>query len=780
MDAVHRSYGYDPEESMDWTSAMMAKLPTRFLNGKSSIQLERSPDVLTDESTHKLEVKKDESNKEAEQEKEEDANDKNRTDFELEQMRRSIYERAFCKQQSYGVQFRKEMETTEDKKDDESEQHREFLSAEDSRYVGTAEERDTRSSYDKISFPPPLHPGVSVMSELSPLSPAWYPSPTETPNRANHRGTPHLPSRFLKAMQTLQQSDIDLPSMINQKLDANLLSNESVQNSCENSDDKQNVQNNLSTNQNLSHSQNIPVVSSATKKAVHEESARNVQTADDTGGNIDLEPWELDNDITRGKKERVLEHSDEQGSKAVNTGVEDINKNTTDLENNPESTTNVSINKNTFSTTPSQIQESNNNNLEHNLEQDQHYLSGQNLKEVTYHLTKSDHYANEGKDTLPSLAHPYMHDTQSFEVANDIDHKQLPVTEPNSIAFGGDFRRNPKSESISDVETPRSFTDEETKFQDIFVKSCDQPEPLFEVVNQSDETTPSKYKLVTSPNQSQFILETSDNIDLSESVFQAENQSEDETQKTHDSKWSKKYPKTITKSLSRDISLHQPEQQNEISRGRKVDMIHFVSLERDKNETRDLQGNTQIFNCNVASVEPNNSRRETRVKDTSQALEELERELDQGTTGTGNEQTEVKRKKNLVDATSVVTETLTAMLRDSLKTFQKGNSVDRRHEITHQKQAHSGNILPEVLPEVVKGSAKPEPEVNTADVPKEKLPFIRNVEDAVAVHSPSEQIDIKNQRENITATEDRKGLGIRESEDKVCYDCTSFLPHEIM
>ena len=774
-DAFQRSYGYEPEEATDWSSALMAKLPTRFLNGKSSVQLERPPDVLTGESTNKPEVKQDESNKETEQEKEDDADDKNTTDFELEQMRRSIYERAFCKQQSYGVQFRKETETTKDKKDDESEQHKEFLTAEDSRNVGTTEKRNMRLSYDKISFPPPLHPGASVMSELSPLSPAWYPSPTETPGRANHRGTPHLPSRFLKAMQTLQQSDIDLPSTINQKLTDNLLSHESAQNSNENSDDKQNVQNNLSTNQNLSHSQNIQDGSSGRRKEVHEEDTRDMQTVDDTGGNIDLEPWELDNKNTRGNIERVLENSDEQVSKAVNTGVEDINKNTTDPQANLENSTGVSINKNMFSTSPSQTQESNNNILEHNLEQDGNYSPGHNLKEVTCHLTKSDHYANEAKDPVPSLAHPYMHDTQSFEVANDIEHSQLPVTEQNY--FDGDFKRYPKSESISDVETPRSFIDEETKFQDIFVKSCDQPEPLFEAVNQSDKTTPSKYKLLTSPNQSQSMLETRDNTEVSESALQAEHQSQDETQRTHDSKWSRKDCKTITKALSRDVALYEPELQNEISRDRKVDMIRYVSLERDRNESHDHKGNTQFFNYDVAGVEPKYSRRETRVKVTSQELEELKKELDQGTTGTGNEeheQNEVKRKNNLVDATSVVTQTLTAMLTDSLKTFQKGRSVD------HQKPAHSGKNLRGVLPEVVKRSAEPEPEVNIADEPEEKLPFIGNVEDVVTVHSPNKQSNIRNQEENITATEDRKRERMRKSEDKVYYDCTTFLPDEIM
>ena len=739
MDAFQRSYGYEPEEATDWTSALMAKLPTRFLNGKSSVQLERSPDVLTDESTYKPEVKQDESTKETEQEKKEDANDKNTTDFELEQMRRSIYERAFCKQQSYGVQFRKETETTEDKIDDESEQHREFLGAQDSRNVGTAEEKDARLSCDKISFPPPLHPGVSVMSELSPLSPAWYPSPTETPGGANHRGTPHLPSRFLKAMQTLQQSDIDLPSMINQKLDDTLVSNESARNS---PNDNWNVLNNLSRNQNVSQSQDG---SSVKKKGIHEDSTRNVQTVDDTGGNIDIEPLELDNNNIRSNLKRILDYSDEQDSKAVNTDVEDNNKNTTDLENEPENTTDVSINKKMFHTFPSQTYESNNNNLEHNLEQDQHNLSLQNLKEVTYH---SDHYANETQDAVPSLAHPYMHDTQSFEVTNDIDHRQLPVTEQNY--FGGDFRRNPKSESISDVETPRSFMDEETKFQDIFVKSCDQSEPLFEAMNQSDKTSPSKYKLVSSPNQSHSMLETSGITEVSESVFQAENQSEDETQRTHDSKWSFKAT-CATKALSRDVALHEPELLNEISRGRK--------------------GNTQSFNHEIAGVEPNNLRRETRVRDSSQELEELERELDQDTIGIGNEehaQKEVKRKNNLVDATSVVTQTLTAMLRDSLKTFQKERDVDRRHQIIHQQHAHHGKILPEVFPEVVKGSIKKKPEVNTADKPEEKLPFIGNVEGGITVHSPNEQIDVKNQEENVTAEEDRKCGGMKKSEDKVC------------
>ena len=699
MEALQRSHGYEPEESMDWTSAMMAKLPARFLNGKSSVQLERPPDVLMDESTTKPEVKLHESNKNTEQEKERDVDDKNTTDFDPEKMRRSIYERAFCKQQSYGVQFRKETKTTEDKKD-ESEEPRKLHSA-DSSDVGTAEKRDRRWSSDKRSSPRPLHPGVSVMSELSPLSPAWYPSPTETPEGANKRATPHLPSRFLRAMQTLQQPDMDLPTMTNQMPDDNPPSNESIQDSIlsnDNSDDNQNVQNNLSANPNSCHNQNIQDGPSAKKETIHEEPSRDVQTLDDTGGNIELEPWELDDNNSR---------------------------------------------RNIFNKSPSQTQEQN-NNLDRNLEQNQHYVSGHNLNGVAYHLTNSDHYANEAQDVVTSLAYPYMHITQSFDVANDIYHKQLPIAEQNSVTFGADLRRKEQSELVSDVETPRSFIDEETKFQDIFVNSCDQSEPLFEAVNQSDKTTPSRYKQVNSSDQSQSILETSDNTEVSDGVCLAESQSEDGRQKMHDSNLRRTYSKTP----SRDVTDYDPQTQNEISRDRKVDLIHYIALERDKNDTYDLKGNTQNFNYDVAGVEQINSHPETRVKDSSQELEGLKRELNQGTSSTGNEddyehaQKEEKHKRNLVDATSVVTQTLTAMLKDSMKAFRKEKSVKRRHEIT-QKQAHthSGNIEPEVLPEVGKQETKPGPEADET--------FIGN--------------HVKE------ATRDRKcGERVRGSEDKVC------------
>ena len=740
MDAFQCSYGYEPEDPMDWTSAMMAKLPARFLNGKSSVQLERPPDIMTNESTNKPKVKQDESNKETKQEKEGDADDKDTTDLDLQEMKRSIYERAFCKQQSCGVQFRKEAEITEVKKDDELEQPKKFLNA-DSRYIGTAEKRDRRLSSDKRSFPPPLHPGISVMSELSPLSPAWYPSPTETPHRANQGGTPHLPSKFLKAMQTLEQPDIDLPPVTNQKLNYNLLSNESIQNSVlsnGNSDDNQNVQNNLSANQNSSRNQNIQNGCSA-KKAIHEESTRDVQTLDNTGGNIDLEPWSLDSSSTRNIAEPFSEQSGEQGSKAIKASVEDINQNTTALHY-PGNTSSVS---NHVDTSPNQTQEPN-NNLEHNKEQDQPYVSGHNLKGVTDHLANSDQYACEAHDVVPSLAHPYMKDTQSFEVTNDIHLKQLPVTEQNSVTCGAPLRRNPKSESISDVETPRSFIDEGTKFQDVFVNSCDQSEPLFEAVNQSDKTTPRKCKQVNSSNQSQSMLETSDNTEASESVFEAENQSEDYTQRTHGSKVPRKYSGTITRALSREVADYEPELQDEISRDRKLDTIRYISLERDNNDTYDLKGNTRIFNYDVAGAGPNNSRRETIVEDSSQEVEGLKRELDQGSTGNKDEhaQEEEKRKKNLVDATSVVTQTLTAMLKDTLKTFQKGKGENRRHEITHQKHAHSG--------------PKPKPGINTTDETG-GLHSFKKVEKVVAVHSSDKQIDRKS------------GRGIRKTENKVRY-----------
>ena len=672
MEALQRSYGYEPEESMDWTSAMMAKLPARFLNGKSSVQLERPSDVLIDESTNKPEVKEDESNKKTEQEKEGDVDDKNTTDFDPEEMKRSIYERAFCKQQSYGVQFRKETKTTENKKGDESEEPRKYGSV-DSRDADTAERSDRRWSSDKRSSPRPLHPGISVMSELSPLSPAWYPSPTETPEGANKRATPHLPSRFLKAMQTLQQPDMDLPTVTNENPDENPISNETIQDgilSNEKWDDNQNVQNNLSANPNSFRSQNIQDGPSAKKKTIHEESTRDVQTLDDTGGNIELEPWELDNNNSR---------------------------------------------RNIFNKSHTQTQEQN-NNLDRYLEQDQHYVSGHNLREVPYHLTHRDHYTNEAQDAVTSLAHPYMHVTQSFDVTNDVtNHKQVSVTEQNSVTFGVNLTRNEKSESVSDVETPRSFIDEETKFQDIFVNSCEQSEPLFEPVNQSDKTTPSRYKQVNSSDQSQSMLETSNNTKVSDNVYLAETQSEDERQKMHDSN----LPRTYSKILSRDVTDYEPETQSEISRDRKVYMIRYIALDRDKKETYDLKGNTQIFNYDVASVEQINSNREARVKDSSQELEGLERELKQGTTGTRNEdvdahvQMEEKQKRNLVDATSVVTQTLTAMLKDSMKTFRKGKSVKRGHEITQKHaHAHSENIQPEVLPEVDKQVIKPEPEAD--------------------------------------------------------------------
>ena len=679
MEALQRSYGYEPEESMDWTSAMMAKLPARFLNGKSSVQLERPPDVLIDESINKPEVKEDESNKKTEQEKEGDVDDKNTTDFDPEEMKRSIYERAFCKQQSYGVQFRKGTKTTENKKGDESEEPRKFGSV-DSRDADTAERSDRRWSSDKRSSPRPLHPGISVMSELSPLSPAWYPSPTETPEGANKRATPHLPSRFLKAMQTLQQLDMDFPTMTNENPDENPISNETIQDgilSNEKWDDNQNVQNNLSANPNSFRSQNIQDGPSAKKKTIHEESTRDVQTLDDTGGNIELEPWELDNNNSR---------------------------------------------RNIFNKSHTQTQEQN-NNLDRNLEQ--------------------DHYTNEAQDAATSLAHPYMHITQSFDVANDIYHKQLPVTEHNSVTFGVNLRRNEKSESVSDVETPRSFIDEETKFQDIFVNSCDQSEPLFEALNQSHKTTPSRYKQVNSSDQSQSLLETSD-TEVSGGVCLAENQSEDGRQKMHDSN----LPRTYSKTLSRDVTDYDPKPQKEISRDLKVDLIRYITLERDKKDTYDLEGNTQIFNYDVAGVERINSHPETRVKDSSQELEGWERELKQGTIGTGNEdedahvQKEEKQKRNLVDATSVVTQTLTAMLKDSMKTFRKEKSFKRRHEITQtHAHVHSGNTEPDVQPEVGKQAIKPEPEADET--------FIGN--------------HVKE------ATRDRKsGEGMKGSEDRVC------------
>ena len=293
------------------------------------------------------------------------------------------------------------------------------------------------------------------------------------------------------------------------------------------------------------------------------------------------------------------------------------------------------------------------------------------------------------------------------------------------------MRRNEKSESISDVETPRSFIDEETKFQDIFVNSCDQSESLFEALNQSDKTTPSRYKQVNSSDQSQSMLETSDNTEVSDSVCLAGNQSEYGRQKMHVSN----LPRTYSKILSRDVTDYEPESQNQISRDRKVDRIRYIALERDKSDTYDLKGNTQIFNYDVAGGERINSHRETRVKDSSQ-------ELNQGTSGTGNEDEDEhaqKDKRNLVDATSVVTQTLTAMLKDSMKTFRKGKSIN---EITQKHtHAHSGNIEPEVLPEVGKQSIKREPEADET--------YIGN--------------HVKE------ATRDRKSReGIKGSEDRVC------------
>ncbi len=171
--------------SLDPASSLDGRLPARFFQSKSSVEAQEAPVV---ESTKTPDVKPEEP---AVVEI-----DFESSSFDPDKLRRSIYEKAFCEQKSddEGVEFRKQPENQHPPaKRHKSDAEPDKLSAK--------ERRRRWSSIDRPT-PPSLHP---ELSEVSPLSPAWHPSPSETP--ASHPTKAHLPSKFHKAMKTLSAQD---------------------------------------------------------------------------------------------------------------------------------------------------------------------------------------------------------------------------------------------------------------------------------------------------------------------------------------------------------------------------------------------------------------------------------------------------------------------------------------------------------------------------------------------------------------------------------------------
>ena len=152
----------------------------------------------------------------------------------------------------------------------------------------------------------------------------------------------------------------------------------------------------------------------------------------------------------------------------------------------------------------------------------------------------------------------------------------------------------------------------------------------------------------THSNQPDTVLQSDTQ---SEPVIQPANQS---WSLLHASRWPRHYSQAITKALSRDLSDYEPELQEEITRPRYLDMIRYVSSERDQNETYELKETTQVFNPEVEAPSDVNENVEF-IKDTSQELEELTKEL--GKLDAAQQEVadvEEERRKSLVDATSVV------------------------------------------------------------------------------------------------------------------------------
>ncbi len=153
----------------------------------------------------------------------------------------------------------------------------------------------------------PLLPGYSVMTDMSPLSPAWYPSPGDSPSPPGEHGVSHLPSRFKKCLEPLETSDIDMqisscdvtPLSANQDSDPNSIDDKMNQSSNDNSggvcvdDVITEPSNQQSDNSVVPHCDvKMSAVQVANDNQDNNEcnTERSVQTLDDTSGDINIEP----------------------------------------------------------------------------------------------------------------------------------------------------------------------------------------------------------------------------------------------------------------------------------------------------------------------------------------------------------------------------------------------------------------------------------------------------------------------------------------------------------
>ena len=787
------TYGNQTEGPMDFLS----KLPARFLNGKSSIEFQHPPEIYKDESISKPEMKQDD----ADIIPGEASLDPESFGFDPGEMKRLIYEKAFCKQQSYGVEFRKQWKTTEVESGDGLAQPGRHLSVQDS-FKGSrsGDTSHRRWSYMDRTNPPPLHPGVSVVSELSPLSPAWYPSPTETPGPAFGRGMPHLPSRFLKAMQTLEQPELADSSPTNESTGHVELTH---QNSRDNNDPNLVVRGNELTNQNLEDesianqniiNNNVSNYIATNKEAINENqpeeafndnqpmtnddaektdcidllnSSRDTQTMDDTGGDIDIEPGDLVNKVGHNIKvghDNYLGQNLEQ-SEEIRQNIDTNEENTKDaksiqdsevleqtalteglrgaLDNDPEGNINAasmySQNNNPCHYNSSQSQtkvkvkfDGHNDHLGQNIEP--------NICDNGVELVTNREFPPDGAKKRGMLLDNFS--TQSFELAIESTDDQTQFSGKKSVTLAEDFRKMAKSDTISDVETPRSFLDEESKFHDVFVNSYDQSDPFLEpdinldqprlFRNNSVDQSGPFLDLEDSTNQSK--RDQTDRPDLSKTLDT--DQLEEEV--LLPSRWSRNYSRVITKALSRDLSEYEAGLQEEITRPRNLDIIRYTSGEGDQNEiyeqneTYNLRENTQVYKPEILDSSSFKENVEL-IKDTSQELHELEKELgslDAGRQEHDDDDVMKERKKSLVDATSVVTHTLTALLKDSLKKFQDERNKRREQAIKHEF------LQPEVKePETIDQEVEPD------ESRQERMSFNGNVEEIIAVHLTDGQME---------------------------------------
>ena len=247
-------------------------------------------------------------------------------------------------------------------------------------------------------------------------------------------------------------------------------------------------------------------------------SSRDTQTLDDTGGDIDIEPYVP---IRKVGHNREISHSD-------HPNMEEAEENTQNVEN-----TNIIIfGENKRGEVLGQTAFINylNVDLKRDPESELNAISihSQNVDNISsqtsdnYQIVDQDMYGNDAWSldndfgNHNELSFKYANDVgngrladQSFALASDIPGGEIKIPAKKTVKFADYYRNVTKSDTISDIETPRSFLDDEKKFHDVFVNSYDQSEPFLEPAVseiQSEQTLHGTTDQNTYPGQSDTLV----------------------------------------------------------------------------------------------------------------------------------------------------------------------------------------------------------------------------------------------------------------------------------